>query len=296
MDIKYFEYALEVLECGSINKAAQNLGLSQPNLSVCIKNLESELGFPIFRRSNTGIFLTQEGELFINSAKKIVTELETINNIPSLFTTKGNLSISCTYSFDFMNQFIKFKKKNPLSVYEDSFKETGLIQTIRDVIEQRYRMSLFYCFDSASEKYYHFAQKHNLKLIPIAKGCPLILLVAKKNPLSKKKEISFEDIKNYKFIMYENFPFEEWLKILGFENDNRILYVFDRGGLIDTIKQSMYVTVMMERYTDSYSEDCVEIPIVNAPCSMDAYIIYHSIYKMNAREKLFIRQLKDLFS
>ena len=296
MDVKYFEYVLEILECGSINKAAQNLKLSQPNLSVCIKNLESELGFPIFHRNNTGIFLTPEGELFMNSAKKIVTELETINNIPSLFTEKGNISMSCTYSFDFMNQFIKFKKKNPLSYYEDSFKETGLIQTIRDVVEQRYRMSLFYCFDSVSETYYHFAKKHNLKLVPIAKEQSLILLASKKNPLSKKKEIQFKDIKNYKFIMYENFRFEEWIGILGFENDNRILYVFDRGGLIDTIKQSMYVTVMMKRFTDTYSEDCVEIPIVNTPCSMNAYIMYHSTYKMNAREKLFIRQLKELFA
>lgn len=290
------EYVLEILECGSINKAAQNLKLSQPNLSVCIKNLESELGFPIFHRNNTGIFLTPEGELFMNSAQKIVTELETISNIPSLFTAKGNISISCTYSFDFMNQFIKFKKKNPVSCYEDSFKETGLIQTIRDVVEQRYRMSLFYCFDSVSENYYHFAKKHNLKLAPIAKEQSLILLASKKNPLSKRKEIRFEDIKNYKFIMYENFRFEEWLSILGFENDNRILYVFDRGGLIDTIKQSMYVTVMMKRFTDTYSEDCVEIPIVNAPCSMNAYIMYHASYKMNVREKLFVRQLKELFS
>ena len=45
MDIKYFEYVIEIVECGSINKAAQNLQMLQPNLSVCIKNLEQELGF-----------------------------------------------------------------------------------------------------------------------------------------------------------------------------------------------------------------------------------------------------------
>ena len=46
MDIKYFEYVIEIVECGSINKAAQNLQMLQPNLSVCIKNLEQELEFP----------------------------------------------------------------------------------------------------------------------------------------------------------------------------------------------------------------------------------------------------------
>jgi hypothetical protein len=96
--------------------------------------------------------------------------------------------------------------------------------------------------------------------------------------------------------MYENFKFDEWLRILGFENDYKILYVYDRGGLLDAIKQSNYSTVMMKRFSeDSYSSDCVEIPIVNAPCGMNAYLLYHSDYELNPREKIFIRQLRDLF-
>jgi DNA-binding transcriptional LysR family regulator len=296
MDIKYFEYVIEIVECGSINKAAQNLQMLQPNLSVCIKNLEQELGFPIFCRQHSGIRLTSEGELFLKSARKIATELETIHNIPSMFSHKDNLSISCTYSFDFMNHFLKFKKKKPPTACEDSFKETGLIQTIRDVVEQRYRMSLFYCFDTVSDTYYALAKKHNLKLIPIARNRPLILLASKKNPLSRKKEIPFDSITDYKFIMYENFKFDEWLKILNFKNDNNILYVFDRGGLIDAIRQSRYVTVMMKRFTDTYSEDCVEISIVDAPFGMDAYCLHHASYTMNSREKQFIRELKELFA
>ena len=96
--------------------------------------------------------------------------------------------------------------------------------------------------------------------------------------------------------MYENFKFDEWLKILNFKNDNNILYVFDRGGLIDAIRQSRYVTVMMKRFTDTYSEDCVEISIVDAPFGMDAYCLYHASYTMNSREKQFIRELKELFA
>ena len=146
-------------------------------------------------------------------------------------------------------------------------------------------MSLFYCFDTVSDTYYALAKKHNLKLIPIARNRPLILLASKKNPLSRKKEIPFDSITDYKFIMYENFKFDEWLKILNFKNDNNILYVFDRGGLIDAIRQSRYVTVMMKRFTDTYSEDCVEISIVDSPFGMDAYCLHHASYTMNSREK-----------
>ena len=177
MDSKCFRYFIEVYECGSINKAAKHLGLSQPNLSVCIKNAEKELGFSVFSRNNNRIQLTSEGELFLKSAHKIVTELDAIGNIPSLFVNKGNISVSSTYSFDFMNLFMQFKKKNPARNIEDSFKETGLIQVIRDVVDKRYRMGLFYCFDSISESYFEMAEKYNMKLIPIAKSKPLILLI-----------------------------------------------------------------------------------------------------------------------
>lgn len=297
MDIRYFNYVIEISECGSINKAAKHLKISQPNLSANIKNLEQELGFPIFKRSNNGIHLTEEGELFLHSAKKIVTEMDSIRNIPLLFANKGNISISCTNSFDFMNQFLKFKRKNPAPESEDFFKETGLIQTTRDVIERRYRISLFYCFDEVADTYYSLARKHNLHMAPVAQNMPLILLTSKRNPLASKKEIEFKDIKKFRFVMYENFKFSEWLKILGFENDNKILYVFDRGGMIDVIKQSNYVTVLGKRYSKQpYSPDCVEIPIIHAPCSMNAYIMYESSYTMNSREKLFIRQLKTVFT
>ncbi len=296
MDVKYFKYIIEITECGSINKAAKNLHLSQSNLSVSIKNMEKELGFSVFKRNTAGIVLTKEGMLFLKSAKKIVSEMELIENIPSLMLNKKNLSISSAYSFDLMDCFLKFKKEYPSRTYEDSFKETGLIQTVRDVIEQKYRMTLFYCFDCVSDKYHELAEKHNLKMIRLAYNEPLILLASKKNPLSQRKEIEFGDIKNYKFVMYENFRFDEWLEILGFENDNKILYVFDRGGLLDTISTSMYVTVLMKRFSDEpYSNGCVEIPVINAPCGMSAYAMYDADYTINAREKLFIKHLKLLF-
>lgn len=156
-------------------------------------------------------------------------------------------------------------------------------------------MSLFYCFSDSTEKYHELAKEYNMKMLLIAQNMPLVLIVSKKNPLSKRKEILYEDIKNYKFIMYENFHFSEWLKILGFEDDSKVLYVFDRGGMNDAINQSMYVTVMMERFTESYNDMCVEIPIVNFPSKLNSYLIYQSSYTLNPREKNFIKQLKEFF-
>lgn len=61
MTIQQLQYVLEIARCGSASRAAKNLFLSQPNLSSAIKNLEQELGFPIFERTSAGMKLTPAG-------------------------------------------------------------------------------------------------------------------------------------------------------------------------------------------------------------------------------------------
>ena len=61
MNIKHLSYVVEICRCGSINKAAQNLYISQSSLSGSVKSLEEELHYQLFRRKNSGIELTEEG-------------------------------------------------------------------------------------------------------------------------------------------------------------------------------------------------------------------------------------------
>ena len=65
MNFRQLEYVLEVDRCGSINKAAQVLFVSQPAVSSAVRELEAELGFPVFTRSSRGITTTMEGRKFI---------------------------------------------------------------------------------------------------------------------------------------------------------------------------------------------------------------------------------------
>lgn len=77
MDSKCFRYFIEVYECGSINKAAKHLGLSQPNFMFVLKMRKKNWDFPYFQETKMHrIQLTSEGELFLKSAHKIVTELD----------------------------------------------------------------------------------------------------------------------------------------------------------------------------------------------------------------------------
>jgi DNA-binding transcriptional LysR family regulator len=72
MDFRELQYILRVAEERSFSKAAQKLYIAQPSLSQYIQKLEQQLGVQLFDRSITPLRLTYAGELYIETAKKIL--------------------------------------------------------------------------------------------------------------------------------------------------------------------------------------------------------------------------------
>ena len=73
MDVKQQEYFAAIVEEGSISKAAKKLYISQPTLSQFLSRLENTLGVQlIVRSSNNTLSLTEAGQLFYESSKKIL--------------------------------------------------------------------------------------------------------------------------------------------------------------------------------------------------------------------------------
>ena len=62
MNLSYLKYAVEVEKTGSITKAAQNFYMNQPHLSKIIRELERDLGCPIFDRTSRGMVPTGAGK------------------------------------------------------------------------------------------------------------------------------------------------------------------------------------------------------------------------------------------
>ena len=64
------EYVYEVYKERSFSKAAKNLFISQPALSVTIKRIENRIGTPIFDRSTNPVGLTECGQKYIEVIKQ----------------------------------------------------------------------------------------------------------------------------------------------------------------------------------------------------------------------------------
>ena len=80
MNLEQFRYIKEVAQCRSISKAAKQLYLTQPTISNAIHNFEEEVGYKVFRRSNQGVALTEDGEKVMGSIDVILNEVQNIRN------------------------------------------------------------------------------------------------------------------------------------------------------------------------------------------------------------------------
>jgi len=81
MQTSYFRYMVEIDRTRSITQAAANLFLTQPSLSRILHELEGQLGYPIFERSNRGVRPTPDGVVFLRHARRILNELEEIESL-----------------------------------------------------------------------------------------------------------------------------------------------------------------------------------------------------------------------
>src|SRR3974377_542890 len=69
MELRHLRYFVAAAEAENVSKAALRLHVSQPALSRQIRDLEGELGFPLFERSAKSVRLTEAGRSFLRAAR-----------------------------------------------------------------------------------------------------------------------------------------------------------------------------------------------------------------------------------
>lgn len=80
MEARVLEYFLRVVEHGSINRAAEELRLSQPSLSRWLNLLEHEVGAQLLIRTRRGIHTTDAGALLVERARPILRQLDLLRD------------------------------------------------------------------------------------------------------------------------------------------------------------------------------------------------------------------------
>ena len=76
-----YQPILTIAQCGSFNKAAGELGYSQPNLWHIVNNLEDDLGTKLFHRSRQGVSLTNVGKTLLEQMERIEAQESSLHQL-----------------------------------------------------------------------------------------------------------------------------------------------------------------------------------------------------------------------
>jgi DNA-binding transcriptional LysR family regulator len=194
LDIKQLQYFIEVANKNSFSRAAEHLFITQPTISKMIKNLETELGVPLFDRSRKKLLLTDAGHTILEQAKlidKAFTNLEIeLDNLLGL--KKGHIRIGLPPIFDahfFLKIIGYFHERYPGITFQ--FVEDGS-KKIEDDVDNNLLDVGVVVLPTNNEMFEHFSfMEEDLKLI-----------LHPTHPLANHIEINLAELANESFILF----------------------------------------------------------------------------------------------
>lgn len=114
MNLELYRSFYYVAKTGNVSKASEQLYVSQPAVSRAIKQLEDELGCPLFFRTSKGVKLTQEGEVLFQHIEQafnfIVSGEKKISEFKNLQTGEVRIGASDTLCKYYLVPFLKLFK------------------------------------------------------------------------------------------------------------------------------------------------------------------------------------------
>lgn len=236
MTLQQLFYIITISECGSMNKAAEMLFISQPTLTSAVKELEAELNISIFKRSGRGTVPTAEGEEFLIYARQLCQQYDLIcerYSDPSVIKRKFGVS-SQHYSFA-VKAFVETVKQFDMQKYEFAMREEKTSEVINDVKNLKSEIGILYINDFNKKIIYKILRDNDLEFHKLI-TCKAYVYIWKNHPLASRESISFSELAPYPCLSFEqgekgSFYFSE--EILSDNEYPRTIKATDRSTMLN---------------------------------------------------------------
>lgn len=191
MELSQLVQFITVAKYLNMRQAAEELYMAQPNISRAIKNLEDELGVALFERQKKRLILTGAGEECLSLAKECVECAQKMKKI----RMKENVydiniaGLGLTY-FEIMVPRMNILRRK-YNIFTHTL--TNCEQMYHDLLSGKYDILI----DMQHENYSSNKELKYVKFITEN----LCVSVPSKNPLSKKKTVTLNELQNENFIL-----------------------------------------------------------------------------------------------
>ncbi len=296
MTIQQCKYVLEIQKRGSFNEAAKALFVAQSSLSTSVKALEKELNIKIFERSNSGVYLTDDGAEFVRYASYIVEQNDLILGKYKDGDRCKRLHIA-TQHYDFVADIFS-KMLNSISdeAYRISLKETQTYDVIKEVENGYCDIGIIAIKNTDYDIMKRFLINKRLEFSLLLKALPHVY-VRRTHPLSNCNCLTYADLKKYPFVSYEqgkhgNSFFTEEITEEAYVQKH--IEISDRASLMNVLLTTDGYTTGTGIMPSTLNEGkIVSIPLESNDCYNIGYILHADRKILNLTE-YFIEMLKEL--
>lgn len=193
MNIQQLRYVVAIANSGTFREAAEKMYVSQPSLSISVRDLEKELGFKIFRRTSSGTFLTRRGMEFYEKAQELVKGFDIFQNqYANPEEEKDEFSVASQH-YDFLPPTITtFSQRYPDYKNFRIFESTT-VQILDEVAQGHSEIGIIYLNNQNQKGIMQRIEKLGLEVIELIPFQTHIYL-REGHPLAKKKELVMEDL------------------------------------------------------------------------------------------------------
>ncbi|MCI8342812.1 MAG: LysR family transcriptional regulator [Firmicutes bacterium] len=282
MTFQQLLYVVEISKCGSLNKAAQKLFISQTGISTAVRALENELGVRFFERSNRGVEFTPEGKEFVGYASSLLSQKQQIESM-----YKGGQSYESAESFSVSTQRFIFIQdafirllKNSAGNFNFTYKEVNMEMVIEDVECHRADVGVISLSDFSEKIINHILELKNLQFNEVISVLPRVFC-RKGHPLTALDEVSEEDLVNYPYISYERglgvaIEFSEEYHLFSLLKPSKSITTNNRATAEDLFSQTDAVTIGSGLLAKSLTHSFTSVPLKNVTPLRIGYIVSNS--------------------
>lgn len=298
MNVLHLKYAVEVAKAGSISKAAEALYMNQPNLSRAIKELETSLGITIFGRSAKGMYVTPEGEEFLEHAKKILQQIDEMEafykaGVPA----QQRFSLSAPRASYISEAFVQFSKGLTKERAEIYYKETNAMRVVNNVLSGDFKLGILR-YAACYDKYFKGMLEEKGLAHELVTEFHYVLAMSREHPLAEKEEIAFADLRPYIEIAHAD-PYVPSVPLAMVKKEelpddmDRRIFVFERASQFELLSQNhetfMWLSPVPQTLLDRYG-------LVERVCRENQklykdVLIYRKDYRLTELDRAFITEL-----
>ncbi len=268
---------------GSITKAAEELFVSQPTISFCLKELEDEFGVKLFHRRHNRLQLTVEGQFFLDKIDYILQSVDTLTTqMKDMGKNHNHVKIAVPAmisTFLFPQMFNAFTRMYP--DVELEMLETGSLQTRKLVDANSVDLGVTILDGFVTDSY---------NLLPLV-TTELVFCVSKTHPLAGREQISFKELADEHIILFKADSYQNIVIKRAFAEAGVEPKISLYSSQLYTIKEFLsygYAGAFLYRQVAEMDKDLVCIPI-DRPIMQDIVLIWSRSGSLYSDSENFIR-------